>query len=280
MLADNKDRILNSSKSKLPCKLSDSLHRSLSAYALAAGAAGVAVLACSGSAEAAPVCKNPNLTIPGTNTYALNPAGQQIAPFNIAQTFNNPSSMSFGWWNRDFLTPNSAGANAVVDKNGFPAALATGASIGPAAKFGRGKSYGLLLTYGYGPSGRGGEKHHQGNFQFGQANYFGFKFSVAGQVHYGWVRLSVTLGRGLDGKAVFTKIESYGYEASPNTAIAAGSCTASAEKSKANASSETHASDQAAGVVSGVREVAAPAALGLLALGSEGLPLWREKSLR
>lgn len=277
MLADGTNKTLTSSKSKAPCTLSDSLHRSLSAYALAAGAAGVAVLACSGSAEAAPVCKSPNLTIPGTNTYALNPAGQQIAPFNIAQTFNNPSSMSFGWWNRDFLTPNSAGANAVVDKNGFPAALATGASIGPAAHFGRGKSYGLLFTYGYGPSGRGGKNHHQGNFVFGQANYFGFKFSVAGQVHYGWVRLSVTLGRGLDGKAVFTKIESYGYEANPNIAIAAGSCTGSAEKVNANTSRKDSSGGDTADVVSATREVPAPTALGLLALGSEGLPLWREK---
>jgi hypothetical protein len=135
------------------------------------------------------------------------------------------------------------------------------------------------LTYGYGPSGRGGEKHHKGNFQFGQANYFGFKFSVEGQVHYGWVRLSVTLGRGLDGKAVFTKIESYGYEASPNTAIAAGSCTASADKPKANASRENSSADDNAGV-SVASEARAPVALGLLALGSEGLPLWRGKSLR
>jgi hypothetical protein len=259
MLPDSKVKTLTSSKSKLPSILSESLHRTLNAYTLAASAAGVAMLACSVPAEAAPVCKNPNLTIPGTNTYALNPAGQQIAPFNIAQTFNNPSSQSFGWWNRDFLTPNSAGANAVVDKNGFPAALAAGASIGPAAQFGRGKSYGLLFTYGYGPSGRGGEKHHKGNFQFGQSNYFGFKFSVSGEVHYGWVRLSVTLGRGLDGKAVFTKILSYGYETTPNTAIAAGSCTASAA-----AAAPTGGAPSAA------------ASLGLLALGSEGLPLWRQ----
>jgi hypothetical protein len=238
-----------------PAKLSAALHRSLSAYALAAGAAGVAVLACSSPAEAAPVCKNLNVILFGTNSYALNPGGQTIAPFNIVDTFNNPSSNSFGWWNRAFFTPNSAGANAVVASNKFAADLAAGASIGPGAKFGRGESYGLLFTYGYGPTGRGRLKGHHGNFQFEHANYFGFEFLLSGQVHYGWVRLQVTIGRGTDGLATATHVLEYGYESTPNTAIGAGSCAASASSTAPGS---------------------APASLGLLALGNSGLPLWRQ----
>jgi hypothetical protein len=286
MLAHGNNKTVSSSRLKMSSKLSESLHRNLGAYALAAGAAGVAVLACSVPADAAPVCKNPHLTIPGTNTYALNPAGQQIAPFNIVDTFNNPSSNSFGWWNRGFFTPNSAGANAVLDKNGFPADLAAGASIGPAAQFGPGKSYGLLFTYGYGSGRRGRLKDHQGNLQFGQDNYFGFKFSVSGQVHYGWVRLHVTFGRGTDGQSTSTHILSYGYESTPNTAILAGSCNASIasagpalEDQKANVARESSSSDHAATVASTTGDDAASASLGLLALGSEGIPLWRRKQM-
>jgi hypothetical protein len=241
-------------QSGAPAPLSATLHRGLSSYALAAGAAGVAVLACSASAEAAPVCTNLNLILFGTNTYALNPGSQMIAPFNIVDTFSNPCSNSFGWWNRALFTPNSGGANAVLDTNKFPADLAPGASIGTAARFGRGNSYGLLFTYGYGPSGRGRLKKHHGNFQFDHSNYFGFEFLLSGQVHYGWVRLQVTIGRGTDGLATATHILAYGYESSPNTAIAAGSCAASA---------------------SNTGEGSTPASLGLLALGSKGVPLWR-----
>ena len=286
MLAHSNDKTLSSPRLKVPSKLSEPLHRSLGAYALAASAAGVAVLACSAPADAAPVCKKPTLTIPGTSTYALNPAGQQIAPFNIVDTFNNVSSNSFGWWNRGFFSPNSAGANAVVDKNGFAADLAAGASIGPAAQFGRGKSYGLIFTYGYGPSGRGRLKDHQGDLQFGQDNYFGFKFSVLGQVHYGWVRLHVTFSRGTDGQSTATHVLSYGYESTPNTAILAGSCTASAasagsalEDQKTNVAREGPSSDHAASVASTTGGDPASASLGLLALGSEGIPLWRRKQM-
>ena len=132
-------------ESHAPARLSCALHRSLSAYALAAGAAGVAVLACSAPAEAAPVCKNLDLILFGTSSYALNPGGQMIAPFNIVDTFNNPSSNSLGWWNRAFFTPNSAGANAVVASNKFAADLPPGASIGPAAQFGPGRVLWIAL---------------------------------------------------------------------------------------------------------------------------------------
>src|ERR1700730_9015453 len=130
-----------------PTRLPDALQRRLHNYALAAGAAGVAAVACSYPAEAEPVCRDLKAQLFSANTYPLNPANQKIAPFNVAQTTYAYSSISFGkfWsWNRGFLVPNSRGAEIVVDANSYPVDVPLGNSIGPKEKFGKGTSYGLM----------------------------------------------------------------------------------------------------------------------------------------
>jgi hypothetical protein len=263
---------------KQPARLSDPLNQRLNGYALAAGAAGVALLACSApAAEAAPVCKDLSVQLFHNNTYALNPAGQAFAPFNVAQSTvrysGNGYSYSFVSWNRAFFSPNSAGAQVLLDSKGFPVDVAAGASIGPGGQFGKGASYGLMFTYGKGPgpnSGRGTLQKHQGNIVLQQVNYVGFQFSQAGSVHYGWARLKVGVGETYWGKRTLIKLLGYGYEPTANTGIAAGSCTAT-PASKAGTKSSGAVSDATS-------QDAPPApALSMLALGSNGLSLWRMK---
>lgn len=271
-------------RARKPSELPGPLHRHLNSYALAASAAGVTLLACSVPAGAAPVCKNLAVTLAGTDTYSLNPASQRFAPFNIAHTFDNISSLTYAFWNRGFLTPNSARAMELLGAKGFPAALASGSSIGPGGRFGRGKSYGMLFSYG--PLNSGTKKHHQGNFQFGQANYFGFRFSISGEDHYGWVRLKVTFGQGFDGTATFIHIRGYGYETTPNTAIRAGQCSSEPSLSALPISndygirsvrSETQQNGSIASVARPISRISRSASLGLLAVGALGLRLWRRK---
>ena len=271
-------------RARKPSKLPELLHRHLNSYTLAASAAGVTLLACSAPAGAAPVCKNLAVTLAGTDTYSLNPASQQFVPFNIAHTFDNVSSLTSAFWNRGFLTPNSARAVELLGANGFPAALASGASIGPGGHFGRGKSYGMLFSFG--PLNGGTRKRHQGNFQFGQTNYFGFRFSISGEDHYGWVRLRVTFGRGFDGTATYLHIRGYGYETTPDTAISAGQCSSETPLSALPISndhgvrgvrSETQRNGSIASVARPIPRASRFASLGLLALGACGLRLWRRK---
>ena len=257
------------SASGTPDGLSQLLQQRLRAYALSAGAAGVAVLAYSVAADAAPVCKHSSVIVSGS--YPLNPAEQPVAPFEIAGTFNNVSSQTCCFWNRGFLTPNSLGAGALLDANGFPAGLASGASVGPGGQFGEGREYGLLFTYG--PLGHGTKKHHRGNFDFSKVNNFGFKLSISGQTHYGWVRLGVTFGPGFDGIETSIHILEYAYETNPNTAIPAGSCSAeSGTKADGSASSSDGVT---ASALAG--SAAKPASLGMLALGANGIPMWRRR---
>ena len=84
--------------------------------------------------------------------------------------------------------------------------------------------------------------------------YLGFQFSVNGQIHYGWARVTVkssTANRSLHIRAQLT---GYAYETQPNTAIKAGD-----EGTKTTSST---ASPQSA-------------SLALLSLGSAGLEIWR-----
>jgi hypothetical protein len=261
-----------------PAELSPRVHQRLNSYALAASAAGVAVLACSVPADCAPVCKNVFVKLLGTDSYSLNPGRQLVAPFNLVETNKDVSSLSMTAWNRGFLTPNSAGAKALLSK-GFPAALASGATIGPGGQFGKGKSYGMLFTYG--PANSGTYRHHLGNLPLGQFIYVGFQFSSSGENHYGWARLKVTFQRGGDGPSGTMQIPKYGYETTPNTAIRAGQCSSEAAGNTHPASKErarstsTRNHGSAASPAKAASHTAQPATVGALALGAQGLALWR-----
>jgi hypothetical protein len=236
----------------------------ISGYCLAASAAGVTVLACSSPVDAAPVCTTTTISFRDTMSYPLNPASQKVAPFNVVQTYNNVSSLSHYVGLRGFFTPNIPSANTVLDANGFPADLPAGAVIGPDANFGKGNSYGEFFQFQY-------FQGVTGPFASGQPGYAGFEFSQAGQTHYGWIRMRVVQKQRY---YPFLLVSEYGYESTPNTAIAAGSCATSASSIEPGPEPQPQAARSAEKNKSG----AAPS-LGLLALGSEGLPLWRRETL-
>jgi hypothetical protein len=254
------------------CAETPEFQRRLGAYAISAAAAGVAILACSVNAEAAPICRSSSVEL-FQQSAPLNPAGLRIAPFELADTFNNVSSIPGDAGNRGFFTPNTPSASALLATNHFPANVAAGTSIGPGRSFGKGREYGLLFTYGplY---GGGTKKKHRGNFDFSQDNFFGFKFSISGQPHYGWVRLKVTFGYALDGIGTKVHLLDYGYESDPNTPILAGSCSQNDSVGQKLDLRNKEVSDQAA-VIKATTRAAFPASLGLLATGASGLSIWR-----
>lgn len=100
-------------------------------------------------------------------------------------------------------------------------------------------------------TGNAGQTQRQLNLQ--ETNYVGFVFSESGAPHYGWARMEVTFAQ--KGGAKFSTIEllGWGYEAAPNTAIAAGNCSAGDQ-------AKSRAPDASSGSAGG--------SLGVLALGS------------
>jgi hypothetical protein len=265
-----------SSRDKRPAALPEHLNQRLGSYALAATAAGVATLACAMPAQGAPVCKNLTADLLHTTTYPINPAGQIAAPFNVAQTtytyFHSTTGIShFSWWNRGFFTPNSAGAKLLLGSRNLPADVPSGASIGPGGSFGKGTSYGLMFTYGNGTlfnHAHGTLKKHRGNLNLLQANYIGFQFLKAGETHYGWARLRVSLipGNFYGTPFSFTEVHllGFGYETTPNTAIAAGSCSGDAPQ---NADATGPSGKEQTKVAASSQK-----SLGILAVGNLGLP--------
>lgn len=245
-------------RAKTPFRLSEGMTRILNGYALAAAAAGVSVLACVAPAEGAPVCGTLSVTLKHTNTIPFNPAGQAVAPFNVAQTtfqyfLSTTGVSSWRWWNRAFFTPNSGPAKVMLGPNNLPADVPSGSAIGPSEKFGKAASYGMLFTYGKGNlSVRGGgtKSQHRGNLNLLQDSYVGFQFSQSGKLHYGWLRLSVGF-HGTTIKETLLNVLNYGYESAPDTPISAGGCSGS----------------EVSGTGAQPNNPAAPS-LGMLALGS------------
>ena len=88
--------------------------------------------------------------------------------------------------------------------------------------------------------------------------FLGVRFLIGGKTHYGWIRLSVTTqAKG----AMTVEITAYAYETIANKVTTAG------------------ATSGAASVAEVQPQMPKPAGLGMLALGAEGLPLWRRDEI-
>jgi len=287
MNSDGESKSRRSNRSRKAAPLQEALCHRLDAYALAATAAGVGLLACALPAEATTVCNSASITLARTASFPLNPAHQQAAPFLVAQTtfyFSYSSGPAF--WDRGFFEPNPQGV-MLSPSNNLPAALSEGALIGPSANFAKGNSYGLLFTYGLGEPGdhylKGGGtmNKHRGNFKFGQTNYVGFRLLLSGQYHYGWARIEVAFHHNETFRRMLmseTRISGYGYESNPDTVIAAGDCHGPAA-SNAGVTPNVISTDDVPEASSGaLLPSAREASLGLLALGDRGISSWRKNA--
>jgi hypothetical protein len=215
-------------QSRKKFKISDSLNRQLNMYALAASAAGVSVLALAGASEAKIVyTETHQVTRPGVPLYIdLNHDG--IKDFVLRTTiYAGSSGFDVG------LDPSGYRNNAVAGRrfshSGYffsaASALRAGARIGPRSKF--------LVRFPFMAvelfNGVGSQYSDEGPWA-GKGNgvkdrYLGLKFVVHGKVHYGWARLSVTLGHHRQYDDVSATLTGYAYETIPNKPIVAGQIT-------------------------------------------------------
>jgi hypothetical protein len=223
-------------------------------YALAGSAAGIGVLALTQPAEAKIVYTPKHLQLTGGKTFIdLNHDG--INDFYFAE------SVTQGW-----------GALSVIgvrQKNlvwGDASALPAGVRIGFSPKF-------------HYPGGRIASVHVSTSCTTGgvgawanvKNRYLGLKFYIKGRIHFGWARLTVITGgpghcASPDVNATLT---GYAYETIPNKSIIAGKTEGPEEGSidEANPATLDEPTLQ-------------PASLGLLAMGSPALSVWRrEESL-
>jgi hypothetical protein len=260
--------------------LSESVHQQLNMYAIAAGAAGVSVLALAQPVEAKIVYTPKNVAVnDGSLPLDLDNNGivdfylVRRGPYRVSRSASESAfsvchvpGTQFGSCHTSNSASNALNA-VIINAGGSAAALKRGALIGPGHRFrnkqpafmgGRKFSFtsrsNITNSYWYGPwlnSGRGVKNR-----------YLGLKFKINGNFHFGWARLTVTT---IAKQAFRATLTGYAYETVPNKGIIAG---------------QTRGPDQIVDQTSPVTFTAPPpthATLGLLALGTPGLSIWRRK---
>jgi hypothetical protein len=216
-------------QSRKTFKISDSLERQLNTYALVAGAAGVSMLAIARASEAKVVyTETHQVTHIGFPLYIdLNHDG--IKDFVLRTRYYWGSYFEVGLSASGYRKNVVAGRRLKSSGSYFlsvASALPGGARIGPERKFPvhhplmAVELFNRIHTSQYSDVGPWVEKGT------GVRNrYLGLKFVIHGKVHYGWARLSVTLGHHRQYGDVSGTLTGYAYETNPNKPIIAGQIT-------------------------------------------------------
>ena len=204
-------------------RISDSLHRQLNMYALAAGAAGVGALVSASQAEAKVIYTPADVKIvlnAGLIKFDLNHDGVQ--DFGLSNTFRTSSSKWFtGLRVKPLKSGNEISGKTRGGEDSFAYALAKGDKIGPQAEFHPDYPLGGTMA-----------ASDIDGYRFGYwrnaTAYLGLKFVIHGKVHFGWARVKVIL-RTPGYNATLT---GYAYETIANTPILAGATKGSEESAE------------------------------------------------
>jgi hypothetical protein len=197
-----------------PASLPARLDQHLNLYALAAGAAGVSLLAFAQPSEAKIVYTTTHKVIGTNGLYPLDVNRDGTIDFLI-QERGYPFSSS----GNNVLGAKGAVGNGVQGSNMFASALNQGAPIGPRRMFINSSGtvgalmFNVACTVDQGCSTKG---------KWGNANneYLGLKFKIHGKTHYGWARLNVTYMP--QGHSITATLTGYAYETIPNQGLRAG----------------------------------------------------------
>ena len=260
MLKSRQSKLLRSAK-----PLNTKLDRNLGTYAAVAGMAGVSLLALAQPAEGKVIYTATYHVL--NNTYFLDVNHDGHIDF-VINSFGGCSEREGYSLCLRFLSRIGSGSgsqNNFMGGKGFAQALRAGAKIGPSALFNASEIVGSQTKRGF--SGTTFLPSFLGPFanegKGVRDRYLGLEFYIAGQVHYGWARISVNIKNPKE--RTFTAIiTGYAYETEPNTAIIAGQEAGPSELSSS------------AGPASAIPQSPA-ATLGMLARGVDTLPLWRRE---
>jgi hypothetical protein len=239
-------------RAKKARKLSLPYQQQLHSYAIAAAAAGVSVLSLAGSSEAKIVYTPAHRVISDGRSYKLDFAGDGRTDLTL-QNKHISNCTTDGCTTWQSLAVNLPGSNQVVYNVFGAVAMKAGMRIGPVDPFAGGPQ---VLVFGNGSFG--------GSWVNVKNRYLGVKFKIKGKYHYGWARLSVSVGRPITITATLT---GYAYETIANKPLNAGQT-----KGPDNAGIDEPSVSRATPSVG-------PATLGSLALGAPGLSIWRRENL-
>lgn len=263
-------------ESRTISQIPSSLSVRLNAYAAAAGAAGVGLLALASPADAEVVYTPVHVVFDGART-------------EYAMDINNDGQTDFYLLLLNSLGGGNlqAGVERVMDgieiekgQNAFPLALSANAVIGQGKAF-----YGCVGSCGYIFLAFDSKHESFGNWLNASNRYLGLKFEAGGERYFGWARMSVRVNK--QNHEITAVLTGYAYENIPDHGIRAGQTSGTFDDPQFDgAESESGYSGQPGRQASSGESTelqtaesslakVPPAALGMLALGAQGLPAWR-----
>jgi len=232
--------------------VASSLEHRLNAYALAASAAGVGVLALTQPVEAKIIYTPARVIIGhgGTEACIINFSHTTSGDFLIG-TYKHSTT---GWYVDLFVQTvrrngSGGGVKGRYSGRAFASALRPKVTIGPRGQFRRdGDMLGIFSS---------STRSVWGDWNNVKDRYLGLQFKIQGKgkIHYGWARLNVRD----HGHYITALLTGYAYETIPNKPIIAG---------------KTHGEDD------GAVSTAQPATLGVLAAGTSAIPNSQAKAGR
>jgi hypothetical protein len=250
-----------SSRPRKTANLSELLHQHLNMYAAAAGAAGVSVLALTQSAEGRIVYTPAHHVIKLGNTYHLDLNHDGTTDFKVRFHESCPISICIFT-----LEAQPAVAGNAVDGKRPPGAFA----LSPGARIGA-KSPQLYSSALMFVTNSGSNKCY-GYWCNVRDHFLGLTFKIKGKTHYGWARLNA------NSQSLSVVLTGYAYETIPGKSIKAGQTHGRADD-PTNAPDFANPDDPGPGafLTNPVPDNSQPASLGMLALGAQGVALWRQK---
>jgi hypothetical protein len=248
--------------------LGATLDKNLMSYAMAAGAAGVGLLALAQPAEAKIVYTPAHKNIGAKTFIDLNHDGINDFKVTLVRTSHCEGGCTtsgarhgtaFQVTYARLSVFGAAKDNQVYGQGKLASALPAGVRVGPKGKFPGGNVMATINAISGNTEGHSGAWAGAGTGV--QRRFLGLKFKIHGETHFGWARFNVTLSQKATIHATLT---GYAYETVANKAIVTGRT-----KGPEGDESTTSAS---VGVPPPV-----PASLALLAQGSAGLVAWRRR---
>jgi hypothetical protein len=242
--------------------LPEPLQQRLNSYALAAGAAGIGMLAVAQPTEAKIVYTPAHKVIGLNNKVALDLNHDGKSDFTFQESFFTTTSVGEAHSLKLSVVPTHK--NEILGTKHHASALAAGVQVGPKGPFSSAKK---TMAVDYYADGTGGSGTCAGLWNNVKNRYLGLKFSINGKTHFGWARLTVTCTTTFESHQVTGLLTGYAYETVPNKAIITG-------KTKGP---DDETSREQPGSAALTTPTPNPPTLGMLAMGLPGLSIWRRE---
>ncbi len=252
---------LSSRPHRKPSALSESLQKRLNIYGIAAGAAGVSLIALAQPSEAEIVYTPTEQTINRQGSYKLDLNHDGITDYIISEHALHVSPLeSFQELSVRAAAGNQANcpSSFCISGNTYAAALSLGVPIGNSQRRGW---LGRNVPMADEILNLNGSVFYSDGWVNVSDRYLGLRFLINGETHFGWARLSTRFQKGgPKDRTWVAQLTGYAYETIPGKAITAGQ-TEDGQRDDTEASFSPHT----------------PRQLGALALGSNGIVLWRRE---